>query len=213
MNGAWLSKIFSCLPLLRASGHGTRPEDQNLGLGWLYYALGRIYKPKVVVVIGSWRGFVPMMLARACRDNREGGRVVFIDPSLVDDFWKIPKAVKQHFGEFGLDNIEHHCMTTQEFVKTDTYKNLDKIGMLFVDGYHTAEQARFDHESFATKLGDGPALFHDSRSTTESPLYDEPYTHTVWEYVVQLRNRGWDVFDVVEAQGVAMVHRPVLIPE
>ena len=68
-------------------GHSQSPEDRNLGLGWLYYALGRTLRPKVAVVIGSWRGFVPLVIGKALQDNQIPGELIFIDPSLADDFW------------------------------------------------------------------------------------------------------------------------------
>lgn len=199
----WVSQLLTIDKLVE-SGHGQRREDKNLGLGWLYYALVRIYRPKTVVIIGSWRGFVPIVLAHACEDNLEGGEVIFIDPSLVDDFWKDPKTVREHFSGFGSANIRHFCMTTQEFVKTDEYKALDKIGMLFVDGMHTAEQARFDHEAFVEKLI-GPTLFHDSLSVQLSTLYGTPYRHTVGQYVEDLRARDFPMLNIDHGQGVAIV--------
>jgi len=200
---AWVSQLLTIDKLIE-SGHGQQREDKNLGLGWLYYALVRIYRPKIVVVIGSWRGFVPIVLAHACADNLEGSEIIFIDPSLVDDFWKDPETVRKYFSGFGLANIRHFCMTTQEFVKTNAYKALDKIGMLFVDGMHTEEQAQFDHEAFREMLT-GPVLFHDSRSVKMGTLYTEPYLHSVWRYIQHLREVGYSVFDVDCGQGVAVV--------
>jgi len=200
---SWISQLLTIDKLI-PSGHGQRPADQNLGLGWLYYALVRIYRPKTVVVIGSWRGFVPIVLAHACAANLEGGEIIFIDPSLVDDFWKDPATVRAHFASYGVRNIRHYCMTTQEFVKTDTYRDLGLVGLLFVDGYHTAEQAAFDHEAFADKLT-GPALFHDARSTKRSTLYGEPYQHSVHLYLQQLHERGFSVSTIPLAAGVAIV--------
>ncbi len=204
MDSEWLAKVFR-LEKLIDSGHGQRREDQNLGLGHVYYGLVRAYRPEVIVVIGSWRGFVPIVMAKAQQDNVEGGRLIFIDPSMADDFWKDPKVVEHHFANFGLANIiEHHCMTTQEFVKTDAYKALDKIGMLFVDGMHTAEQAEFDHASFPQL--EGPALFHDSCSTIMSRIYGKPYQHTVRKYIQKLQdNSDFDVLNVPLGMGVAVV--------
>ena len=94
----WIAALFEHPNLLRM-GHAQRTDDQNLGLGWLYYALARIVRPTTVVVIGSFRGFAPLVFARALADNAEGGQLHFIDPSLVDDFWKDAAAVRAYFGE------------------------------------------------------------------------------------------------------------------
>ena len=81
---AWIAKLLSAPEMLQM-GHGQDAASQSLGLGWLYYGLARAMRPRTVVVIGSWRGFVPIVLGRALADNGDGGRVIFIDPSLVDD--------------------------------------------------------------------------------------------------------------------------------
>src|SRR5207302_207272 len=80
------------------------------------------------------------------------GHVYFLDPSLVDDFWKDPQAVQDYFAGFGLSNIRHFLMTTQQFVASEAYRSLGPVGIVFVDGYHSEEQARFDYEAFAGRL-------------------------------------------------------------
>ena len=158
----WINTLFENKDLLRM-GHHQRAEDANLGLGWLYYALARILRPARVVVIGSFRGFVPLIFSKALADNSEGGQVWFIDPSLVDDFWKDPSAVRKFFGDFGASNIEHFLMTTQQFVMSEKYRSIGEVGIVFVDGYHSEEQARFDYEAFKDRLSaEGIVLFHDS---------------------------------------------------
>ena len=102
----WIAKLFEDPDLVRM-GHLQRVEDANLGLGWLYYALARIVRPKTAVVIGSYRGFVPMVIGRALSENVEKGEVVFIDPSLADDFWKDEQRVRDHFASYGIENIHH----------------------------------------------------------------------------------------------------------
>ena len=112
----WIARLFEHPDLLRM-GHGQRVEDLNLGLGWLYYALGRVLRPRKAVVIGSYRGFVPLVLGKALAENFEHGEVTFLDPSFADDFWKDENEVRRYFHGFGSDNIHHFRMTTQEFVR------------------------------------------------------------------------------------------------
>lgn len=192
-------------------GHGQRSEDDNLGLGWLYYALARMMRTAGVVCIGSWRGFVPIVLAQALRDNGEGVKVTFIDPSLVDDYWADPERTRAWFASFGLDNIEHHRQTTQDFLATDAYRSLGPVGLLFVDGYHSAEQARFDHEAFAARLtDDAVVLFHDSIRPVKSWMYgkDKSYVHSVHLYVDELKLRpDLQVIDFPLDSGVTLVRR------
>ena len=204
----WIAAILAEKDLCRM-GHGQRTEDQNLGLGWLYYALARIARPEHVVCIGSWRGFVPIVLGRALRDNGQGAKLTFIDPSLADDFWTDSQRTRQWFASFGLDNIEHHQLTTQQFVQSQAYRSLAPVGMLFVDGYHSQEQARFDHEAFAERLTDDAfVLFHDSIRPKSSGIYGEKgrYTHSVHLYMDERRERpDLQRMDFATDSGVTLV--------
>lgn len=188
LNG-WIARLYSNPELLRM-GHNQRAEDLNLGLGWLYYGIARLVRPRRAVVIGSWRGFVPLVIAKACHDNLEHGDVHFIDPSLADDFWKDPAATQAHFRDFGLDNVRHHLHTTQEFITRPEYAELTDIGLLFIDGYHTADQARFDYEAFADRLAPRAIIFfHDSMILKPSGIYgaERRYDVDVRHYMDELR--------------------------
>ena len=212
----WIETLFETKDLLRM-GHHQRVEDANLGLGWLYYALARILRPARVVVIGSFRGFVPLIFSKALADNSEGGQVWFIDPSLVDDFWKDPSAVRKFFGDFGASNIEHFLMTTQQFVMSEQYRSLAEVGIVFVDGYHSEEQARFDYEAFQDRLSaEGIVLFHDSVRVRTSRMYgpDRLYEHRVKCFVDKLKeDTSLQVFDLPFAGGVTLVRKRGAEPE
>lgn len=207
---AWIARLYANPQMLRM-GHNQREEDLNLGLGWLYYGLARLVRPRQAVIIGSWRGFVPLVIAKACHDNVERCDVNFIDPSLADDFWKDPAATQAHFRGFGLDNVRHHLHTTQEFVATPAYQSLTDIGLIFIDGYHTAEQARFDYEAFAGRLAPrGLVLFHDSMILRPSPIYgkDRLYDVDVKHYMDELRqDPGLQLLDLPFGTGLTVLRK------
>ena len=204
----WIEHLFAN-PEMLEMGHYQRAEDANLGLGWLYYGLARILRPKRAVVIGSWRGFAPMVIAKALADNAEGGEVVFVDPSLVDDFWADPEAVQRHFADHGIDNIRHHRMTTEAFAETPDFAALGPVGYLFVDGFHDAKHARLDHETFRPKLTvDAITLFHDSVREFVTEIYgpEKAYTHDVYAYMDALRaDPSLQVLDLPFACGISLV--------
>lgn len=206
----WIARLFEEPGLLRM-GHNQRAEDSNLGLGWLYYGLARLIHPRSAVVIGSYRGFVPLLLGKALRDNVEPGEVTFIDPSMVDDFWKDPEAVPAYFRGFGLENIRHYLMTTQQFVETEAYRRLPEIGLLFIDGYHSEEQARFDYRAFEGLLEPrGIALFHDSMVLRPSVIYgaERAYGIRVRDFLDELRrDPGVQLFDVPFGTGVTLLRK------
>ena len=196
-------------PAMRGMGHFERVEDNNLGLGHVYYGLARVLRPSQVVVIGSYRGFVPILLARAVADNLEEGHVTFIDPSLVDGFWRDPVAVQAHFARFTRQAINHHLMTTQQFVTTEAYAGLQDVGLLFIDGYHSYEQARFDFEALVPKLTpNAVVLFHDSVRVRVSRIYgdDRAFEHRVKIFMDELKaDPQWQVFDLPFGDGVTLV--------
>jgi predicted O-methyltransferase YrrM len=206
----WIARLFEHPGLLRM-GHNQRAEDFNLGLGWLYYGLARLIRPQNAVVIGSYRGFVPLLLGKAIQDNLEPGEVTLIDPSMVDDFWKDPEAVRAHFRGFGVENVRHSLMTTQQFVETEAYRRLGEIGLLFVDGYHSEEQARFDYRAFEGHLAPrGVALFHDSMVLRQSEIYgaDRAYGIRVKDFLDELkRDPGLQLFDVPFGTGITLLRK------
>jgi hypothetical protein len=204
----FIQALFSDPEMLRM-GHQQRAEDLNLGLGWLYYALGRIIRPERAVVIGSFRGFTPRVIGKALADNLEGGEVLFIDPSLADGFWADAASVDQYFHDQGVDNVRHFCGTTQEYVKSEAYHNLTGIGLLMVDGYNTADQARFDYLAFLDKLTESAVvLFHDSIVPKQSKFYgdDKAYRHNVYCLMDRLRKTpGLEVLNLPFGAGLTLV--------
>ena len=206
----WIANIFENPDLLRM-GHGQRREDNNLGLGWLYYALARSIRPATAVVIGSFRGFVPLVLGKALSENCEPGKVLFIDPSYVDDFWRDPQKVEEYFRSSGVPNVHHYLMTTQQFVSTESYRSLRKVGIVFVDGYHSEEQVRFDFEAFSRLLStDGVILFHDSLRVRTTTIYgpERAYEHRVKCWIDKLKqDENLQVFDLPLFEGVTLVRK------
>jgi predicted O-methyltransferase YrrM len=206
----WIGRLFDDPAMLRM-GHNQKRRDLNLGLGWLYYSMARILRPQTVVVIGSYRGFVPLVIGKALSDNDENATVLFIDPSLVDDFWKEPHAVAEHFQRFGLTNVEHFLMTTQQFVNTPTYRNLTEVGLVFVDGYHSQEQVQFDYEAFESLLAPrGTMLFHDSMLVRQSPIYgpDRVYETRVKFFLQTLsQNPNLELFTLPFGSGLTMLRK------
>jgi len=206
----WIEQLLADPKMLRM-GHCQRLEDLNLGMGWIYYALTRLLRPKRAVVIGSYRGFVPLILGKALADNVEGGSVWFIDPSLVDDFWTDPAKVDRHFASFGVKNIRHFRGTTQEFVESEHYRVLGEVGLVHVDGFHTEDQVRFDYYAFESRLAPGGImLFHDSVVVRRSKVYDESLSHEfgVRRFIDSLReDRSLQIFDLPVGPGLTLVRK------
>lgn len=208
----WIAKLFENADMLEM-GHCQRRDDLNLGMGWLYYGLARLIRPRNAVVIGSYRGFTPLVIAKALAENVEDGAVHFIEPSLVDDFWKDVERVTHHFEEHGISNVVHHPLTTQDFAESETYGALEDVGLLLIDGYHTADQARFDYQAFAPKLtANAVTLFHDSVVDYDSRIYgeDRRYRYSVSQFMDELKaDPSLQVFDLPFAFGLTLVRAAV----
>jgi predicted O-methyltransferase YrrM len=206
----WIRQLYLNKDLL-TMGHCQSEENLNLGMGWLYYGFTRLLRPQLVVVIGSLRGFAPLVFAKALLDNQDGGTILFIDPSYADDFWKVPHKTDAYFAQYGVTNIKHRLMTTQEFVRTSEYENLKDVGIVFIDGYHTDEQARFDYEAFENRITrDGVAMFHDSVTMEISRIYgpEQTYIRNVKLYMDHLKQRPeLQVFDVPFEDGLTIVRK------
>lgn len=176
--------------------------EAAFGLGWLYYALVRLYRPKKLVCIGSGRGFVPIVLAKALRDSGCGS-LDFIDPSLDDDFWKHSEFVSDWFERFGVEKfIRHHLQTTEEFSRTEYFKSLENIDFLFIDGRHFYESVRFDFEVFRSKvLPFGLVLFHDSFSRSVNPRWSGPR-----KFLLELKDDpDFQIFDFPFGAGLTLL--------
>jgi len=167
----------------------TCEDTQNLGMGYLYYGIARLLRPREVVVIGSKAGFAPLCFALAVRDNegtgvtavthsatepasRESGHVDFIDPSYSVDrgdpnhsyglgMWDDPEEVDARWCEFGVDGfITHFKMTSAEYLAS--VATAGGIEMLYVDGDHSYTGMRHDLVEFSHLLcPDAIVLVHD----------------------------------------------------
>ena len=135
-------------------------------------------------------------------DNIEGGEVIFINSSHLNEFWTNPRLVDIYFRRLGTPNVRHYRVTTP------VYAALGDIGLLMIDGLHTAEQARVDYLSFLDKLAENAiVLFHDSVRERVSLIYGEDrlYTHTVCRFMErQKETPGLELFTIPFADGVTL---------
>lgn len=137
----------------------------DLGLGFIYYAMVRIFKPKNVVVIGSYRGYSVICFALGLAHNGIGV-VHFIDSSEVDDFWKDKKRAEEHFSRFGVKRyIRLYNETTETCLKKLSIFSSGEpfIDILFIDGDHSLRGVSFDYFKFGALVKKGGFIcLHDS---------------------------------------------------
>jgi len=148
-------------------GHECNIENADLGYGWIHYGLIRQQKPRRVLCIGSRHGYIPAILAQACKDNGFG-HVDFVDAGFgLDDeggwtgvgYWKTKKG-ENCFDNFGLSgHITLFLTTTLKFSKKYPNQVYDYI---YIDGDHSFKGAALDFKLFFPRIvKDGYLVFHD----------------------------------------------------
>lgn len=184
----------------------TDPLRHDLGLGWLYYAFVRSLRPATVVSIGSGRGFVPILLAKAMADLHADGPIIFVDPSFDDDFWLDAAAVQRWFAGFEVDKyIRHRLLTTEQFAATDEFARLPPIDFLFVDGGHFYDTVRTDYDLLVPKLAaNATVMLHDTVSRSANPAWSGP-RRVLLESV--RHDQSWQALDLPFGAGVTILRR------
>lgn len=188
-------------------GHLANEETGDLGYGWWHYCLIRQSKPKRLLCIGSRHGFIPALMATACRDNGFG-HVYFVDAGFGEDdknhwsgvgFWKTSLG-QNIFHDYGLSrHISLYVMTTQEFKKKCRLLNFDYI---YIDGNHSFSGVKFDFETFWPKLNQhGYMLFHDI--AVEGNLPEGEYgVAKQWKKIKSKEINFLEILDIQSGLGV-----------
>jgi hypothetical protein len=162
----------------------TSLSDVNLGFGLLYYALGRLYRPRKMLVIGSRRTFSLVCFALAMKDNGNDGTLYFVDAGFdgkADGFAESSggeldggeKPVTELLTTFAIDSIvKRFVMEPRKFFNLYERHGVADIDTAFIDGDHSFEGFRHDFERAAgvVKKG-GLIMFHDALvNESNSPL-------------------------------------------
>lgn len=148
-------------------GHRSNRNDADLGYGWIHYGLIRLIKPTRLLCIGSRYGYIPAVMAQACKDN-DKGVVDFVDPGYGESdknhwtgvgYWKV-KEGRECFNKFGLRKwISTYLLTSEEFKKK---YNKREYGYIYIDGNHSYDGVTNDYKLFFPKLKIGGFMvFHD----------------------------------------------------
>ena len=153
-----------------ARDHNADYNKNNLGFGLIHYALIRNIRPKNILCVGSHKGYIPSILALACK-NESLGIVDFVDAgysSKVKDevsrawggigIWKT--ATKDYWKPLGVeDYIDIYCMTIEEFI--DKYKERF-YEYVYIDANHSYEGVKGEFELLWERvLVGGFITFHD----------------------------------------------------
>jgi len=193
--------------------------DLNLGFGFLYYAMGRILRPKLALVLGSQKGFSAISIALAMRDNANDGKLILVDAGYSDvldghrlgmggvGFWKDLERVKRLLSRFHVENIlEVRVMQTAEFAELYKKSNMAPVDLLLIDADHSYEGFKSDFETYSGFVRhDGVILCHDTEVEDLSP----PYAFGVGKYLrnVVRRNRSYQAMSLPVWPGLGIIRK------
>lgn len=156
------------------NGHQANVNNADMGYGWLHYGIIRAIKPENVLCVGSRYGYIPAVMAQACKDNNHG-HVDFVDAGYDQTdlnhwtgvgYWNTNKG-KNCFKKHGLDSwITLHVSTTKDFAKNHS----TEFQYIYIDGDHSFKGISLDYDLFWPKLSsNGFMLFHDISITDHRP--------------------------------------------
>lgn len=172
-------------------GHEANYEHGDLGYGWIHYGIIRQQKPKRILCVGSRHGFIPAVLAQACKDNGFG-RVDFVDAGFDQDdqggwtgegYWRTPSG-RSAFAKYGLDQyVSLFVMLNHEFAQKYTNNLYDYV---YIDGDHSLKGVILDFKLFWPMLNRGGFMsFHDICVKEPKP----EGTYGVWKFWQILSNK------------------------
>ncbi|MFH0750165.1 MAG: class I SAM-dependent methyltransferase [Candidatus Gottesmanbacteria bacterium] len=147
---------------------GQNTSPYFLGFGLIHYALIRNTKPKLVLCIGSRRGYVPALCALACKENLIG-HVDFVDAAYDDKtpekhwsgtgFWNTKESIHLFDIINVASQITLYKTTSKNYAKQFPQKHYDYV---YIDGDHSYEGVKKDFQLFWPGLNPGGfCIFHD----------------------------------------------------
>jgi len=191
-------------------GHNLNLSQYFLGFGLIHYAFIRNLKPRQVLCVGSRQGFIPAILALACKDNGMG-QVDFVDAGYDQDnhekhwsgigFWKKTDPAK-HFACIGIgDHIKTFVMTTKEYADKFPQKRYQYI---YIDGDHSYEGVKLDYSLFWPRLDtNGFMSFHD---ITEHGYLDKG-VFGVYKFWEEVSKKHAISFPIPQSAGLGMLQK------
>lgn len=208
--------LHDILAYAKPLGHNEKPDNLNIGFGFLYYGLVRALRPQHVLVIGSGFGFSVVCLALGIKDNNKG-HLTFVDPSFSvfkdgpfktiggTGRWDDPGKVQAHFRRFGLERfITHYKLTSAEFFRDYGQRKLPQIDIAFIDGSHSYEHVKHDFLSVLEHAHKNSyLLLHDTNIYIREMVRHAGVKR--WLKIIKREKAAFELIDFPFSSGVALV--------
>ncbi len=159
------------------TGLGCQRESvDDLGFGWIYFALARATEAKRALVVGSGRGFSAACLALGM-EKRPTAEVILVDPGyeqwtvdgvtsdIAPGLWRRPEQAQRHFAQpLNLRNIRVMPLRSDEAF--DRFRSDgSRFDLIVIDGDHGYRQCLNDlRRAFECLRSGGLILAHDAFS-------------------------------------------------
>lgn len=169
-------------------------HDWNYSTPKLLYGLVRTLRPKVIVEVGTYRGYAAAWMAKACQENNFG-QVYAIDDFSLKQFTPHRDAAVAHL----FDNLTR--LGVRDFVTLIEGDSRfvhwpDKIDLAYVDGWHGYTTAKHDFAR-AAAFGAECICLDDAEQSVGPRMV-----------VMEARASGeWDVVDILRDCGMAICIR------
>lgn len=189
--------------------HSHDCQTDDLGYGYLYYALARILKPKNVLVVGSGDGFVPICFALGLQANRHG-YIHIVEPGYHSKkSWEDIFKVAGRFGAVGIDAqiIRFYKMTNKAFLSFYKERYEWEMDILFIDGAIDKENVEFDFYEIGSLVKKGGYILIHDIDHSENELLGPIYRKELFKYVKE--SKDYESLSIMGSGGLGLVRKLV----
>lgn len=163
-------------------------KDWCYGNPVILYGLVRSMKPKVIVEVGTYRGFSASWMAQALKENC-GGRLYCIDNFSLTDHEARHGDARKHLD----DNLR--AVGVRDYITildgdSDKVAWPERVDFAYVDGFHSYLAAKHDFEQCAKRGAECICLDDATQSVGPRMLMDDPKIREEWDIVFVNRDCG-----------------------
>lgn len=159
----------------------------------LYYSLVRLYKPNLIIEIGS--GHSTHYATEALRKN-QNGHIISIDP---EPRRTLPRKVE-------------YIQAKVEDVDTKIFEDLAENDILFIDSSHTTEEALYHCKQILPNIGKGVIIHHHDFTFPYDIYYgDDPMVFGEPDVLLEFYAANKDFFEVLTCASYVRFRNPDLV--